>query len=67
LTDRQDHIIDDVLRLVRSDMNSERIMLEITQRYPDMTRSDLMLAGLALQFACEPEPEAERKREKPVP
>jgi hypothetical protein len=66
MTDRQDQIVDDVFRLLRSGLNTERVMQELVQRYPDMTRSDLMLAGLALQFACEPEPEAERKPEKPV-
>jgi hypothetical protein len=66
MTDRHDQIIDDVLTLLRSDMNTEHIMHELTARYPDMTAHDLQVAGMVLQFACEPQPETERKPEKPV-
>jgi hypothetical protein len=41
-------------------------MQELTQLHPDMTAHDLQVAGMVLQFACEPQPKAERKPEKPV-
>jgi hypothetical protein len=64
MTDRQDQIIDDALTLLRGGMNTEHVMHELTARHPDMIAYDLQVAGMVLQFACEPEPE--QPDEKPL-